>query len=161
MERMPLHPGDGEHVTLNDVRAFLREHMRGEGAVCPACEQVVKVYKRSLNSNMARQLITAYREFGTEWFHAPTRLPSRDGTGDLAKLRHWGLVEEDLERRPDGGRAGFWSVTVNGALFARNLMTVQKYVLLYNARLVGLDGPQIRVTDALGTRFDYNELMRS
>lgn len=160
MERMPLGPGDGDRVTLNEAREFLRAHMRGEGAVCPGCEQVVKVYKRSLNSNMSRQLIVAYREFGTEWFHAPTQLPSRDGTGDLAKLRYWGLVVEDLEKRPDGGRAGNWRVTDNGSLFARNLMTVQKYVLLYNARLVGQDGPPIRITDALGRRFDYSELMR-
>ncbi len=144
--------------TLNEIRTWLRGTIRS-GAVCPACEQVAKIYKRSLNSNMSRILIRSCRAYGQEWFHAPTMSAGHDGTGDLAKLRYWNLVEEEVSRRADGGRAGWWRVTELGADFVAQRIQVPKYARIYNGRLLGLETPSISITAALGKKFNYSELM--
>lgn len=152
------YPEFPDSTTLGEIRAWLREHtvMPG-GTRCPACVQHAQVYRRILTSNMARLLIRAYRSHGQEWFHGPTAL--RDGTGDLAKLAHWGLVQESTERRGDGGRGGWWRVTDRGVAFLRTGTTVPSHILLYDGQLLGHDGRQISVRDALGERFDLAELM--
>lgn len=152
------YPEFTDATTLGEIRAWLREHtvMPG-GTRCPACGQHAQVYRRVLNSNMARLLIRAYRSHGQEWFHGPTAL--RDGTGDLAKLGHWGLVRESTEARADGGRAGWWQITDAGVAFIRTGATVPSHILLYDGVLLGRDGHPITIRDALGERFDLAELM--
>jgi hypothetical protein len=68
-------------MTLADAQKWLAERVKG-GARCPCCNQFTKVYRRQINSGMARSLIAMY-----------------------------------------------------------------------------LHGPQVSITDALGTRFNYTELM--
>lgn len=106
---------------------------------------------------MARALIIMYQRNGTEWFH----LPSAIGYGgDAAKLRYWGLIEESGGIREDGGRAGYWRVTGDGEWWALGRTKLAKYALVYNGRLLGFDAEeQVVIADALGTKFDYNELM--
>jgi hypothetical protein len=36
---------------------------------------------------------------------------------------------------------------------------VQKYALVYDGRVLGFEGPEIGIIDALKTRFRYDELM--
>lgn len=140
-------PSDGE--TRLDITA---------GVDCPTCGQFAKIYRRALNSGMAQALIKLYRNAAGEQFvHAPSIVAIVGG--DLAKLAHWGLLEEQLTVRPDGGRAGYWRLTPKGRLFVNNLATVPKYVRIYNAEFLGHAGPEINIIDALGHKFDYRELM--
>lgn len=149
-----------EVPTVNDSIEHSREWLhenRDDGVSCPSCEQFVKVYRRKINSAMGRALILFYQKNKTEWFH----LPSAIGYGgDAAKLRYWGFIEELKELREDGGRAGYWRVTEDGEQWLLGRTKAPKYALVYNSKLLGLDDEEhATITDALGTKFDYNELM--
>jgi hypothetical protein len=144
-------------MTLAAARAQLRELVY-EGARCPCCTQLAKVYPRVIYSTMARELIRCYRAAGTDWFHVPTVIGHNGG--DLLKTRYWGLMEEETDiRRDDGGRAGYWRITALGEAFLRRELLVPKRAYVYDGRRLKLDGPDVTIVDCLGKRFNYNELM--
>lgn len=144
----------GDDTPLGDVRALIQRH-RIDGIVCPACDQFAKVYRRKLNSGMANSLVVLYRRYRDAWVHLPTARANGEITqsNEEAKLRWWGLVEQD-ERH-----SGNWRLTETGIAFVEG-MRLPKYVLLYADRFLGFDGDSITIQDALGDHFDYEELMR-
>jgi hypothetical protein len=143
---------------LAQVKAWLVQR-RHEGVVCPACCQFVKVYRRKINSGMARSLIAMYRAGGTQFIHLPTTIGSR--SREEGKLRYWGLVEEQLQVRPDGGRAGYWRVTHTGEAFVLGRTLMPQYAEIYNGECLRLTGDLIGIREALGSQFSYSELMRT
>lgn len=145
-------------TTLIEAANWLFEQLKKDGAICPCCTQLAKVYKRKINSNMARTLILGYQAAGLEWFHAPTVVADR---GELAKLRFWGLVEEEKALRPDGGRAGWWHITPKGRDFILGHKELPAHVLIYDGRAIRLDesSGRIGIRQALGDKFSYRELM--
>lgn len=149
-------------MTLGEARDRLRV-LVDEGHECPCCTQYAKVYRRKINSSMAHDLIVMWRAFGTDWGYLPDLRSKRSlkGNREESKLRYWGLVREDPERREDGGRAGWWRITPEGVLFVTDRIRVPKYARIYDARCLGLQGEPIGIRDALGDRFDYQELMNS
>ena len=147
-----------ESVSLGEARRWLRAR-RDDGAHCPLCRQFVKVYRRQITSTSARSLIRLY--------HARTPQGSFTHWGDLigrqyadeAKLVHWGLVEEENVVREDGGRAGYWRITPAGVDWVEERSSVPRYALIYDSRFLGFEGGPWTVRDALGKRFDLQELM--
>lgn len=133
--------------SLAAARSWLRERLP-VGTRCPCCGQFAKVYRRKLNSGMARSLIRMYNAAGLSWQHIP---PTRREEG--GKLALWGLVEAGE------GRNAQWRVTVAGAQFVNRELAVPGYAVLYDGTLIRLDGNPVLITDALGDRFDYAELM--
>lgn len=129
-----------------------------DGVHCPTCGQFAKVYKRNINSGMAQSLITMYHA-GAEhdFIYIPDAVGAR--SREEGKLRYWGLVEEATTPRPDGGRAGWWKLTERGVLFVRGERTVMKYAHVFNNEVVGYSGDQVGIRDALGKKFNYQELM--
>lgn len=142
---------------LGQIQAWL-SLKRAEGTNCPACGQLAKVYKRKINSGMARSLIAMYRAGNTDFIHLPTTIGSR--SREEGKLRYWGLVEEQLTARPDGGRAGYWRVTDTGEQFVLGRAFIPKYAEIYDGRCLALSGALVSIQDALTDKFDYGELMR-
>lgn len=152
-----VRPHFSPSATLGQLKSWLRTRAEG-GAHCPVCEQHVQVYRRKINSGMAKSLIRMYRVGGLEWVHLPTQIGAR--SREEGKLAYWGLVEEEKTLRADGGRAGYWRVTLLGELFLRGKCTVPKYARVYDGRVLSLDAnEQVSIYDALGTKFDYAELM--
>jgi hypothetical protein len=150
-------PNFSSQASLAQVRAWLRVK-RDEGVICPACDQHVKVYRRKINSGMARSLMLMYRIAGRDWLHVPTQIGAK--SREEGKLAYWGLVEEEKVLRPDGGRTGYWRVTRLGELFVLNKCTVPKYARIFKGELVSLDSDeQVSIVDALGTKFNYAEMM--
>lgn len=145
-----------DDATLLEAKNWLRERV-DDGERCPCCTQFAKVYKRQIHATMARDLIRFYRAAGVgEWLH----LPSLTGWGgDFGKLRYWGLTEEEIERRPDGGRAGFWLVTGIGESWVKGQIRISKYAHIYDGRCLRLSGEGVTIYDALGSKFNYDELM--
>lgn len=149
-----------ENTPLNEVIAWLEERL-DQGTECPACGQHVQRYRRKLDSGMARVLIQMYQrqKAPDRWVHIPSL-----GTpgGDPIKNRHWGLIEKRDEVRDDGSpRAGWWRLTDLGIRFVEGQVRIAKYAYLYSGICTGLDDSEmISITDALGTRFNYDELMR-
>lgn len=94
-----------------------------------------------------------------QWVHLPTQVGAR--SREEGKLRYWGLVEEQCEvQRDDGGRAGYWRLTDAGRKWVTGQSTVPKFVAVYNNTVLRSFGDEISVTDALGSRFNYTELMQ-
>jgi len=162
----------GHHVTAGEVgqpqglphppgslaaaQAWLREQL-AEGARCPCCTQFAKVYRRKVNSAMARAIIHQYRTVGLAYAQTTRLCP---WTHEAAQLSWWGLLEEEPVRRDDGGRSSWWRVTNTGAEFARNELRIPKYAVVYDGRLQRLDGTEwVDVRACLGARFNYEELM--
>lgn len=146
-----------DHVSLGEARDRLRQVV-DEGAKCPCCTQMAKVYPRTIHATMARELITCYRNAGLKWFHLPTILGHNGG--DVTKCRYWGLMEEETTvKRPDGGRAGYWRVTDHGRAFIFGSVAIPKYARIFNSRCLRLDGNHVDIRDCLGKKFNYTELM--
>jgi hypothetical protein len=146
-------------ATLGEVRDWLRTRI-DKGARCPACEQRAQVYRRQIYAGMVRALILMWREgdFGRRLYvHVPSIDPARGG--DVAKLEHWGLIEEERGTRIDGGRAGYWRVTARGQDWIERKTTVPKYARIYDGRLLSLTGPAVSIDTALGTAFRLDDLM--
>lgn len=127
-----------------------------KGVRCPLCNQHAKMYRRKINTGMAKSLIRMYRINQKSWVHVSALGAASREEG---KLAYWGLVEEQKGPGSHGGRAGYWRVTDDGEQFLLGRMTVSMYALVYNSQCFGFDGPRVGIQGALGTRFDYHELM--
>jgi hypothetical protein len=146
----------GNSTTLGDAKAWLRARL-DQGEACPLCTQHAKMYKRKINSGMARSLIHMYRSAGKQWIHV-SLIGAR--SREEGKLVYWGLVEEQQGNGLHGGRGGYWRVTDKGEMFLKGKLNVPKYAKVYNGRVFGLEGDTVNIRDALGTKFNYDDLMR-
>lgn len=156
-------------ATLKEAKDLLKNEW-SDGVECPCCTQFVKLYKRKITSSMAYALILIYRYFKNhpekEYVHMNDYLNSIEGlpfaikSGDNAKLRYWGLMEEKPEVRDDGStRAGYWKITELGKQFVEGDTAVQSHAKVFNSKSYGLEGELITIQDALGNKFNYDELM--
>lgn len=144
-------------ATLAEAREGLEDQLDA-GTVCPCCDQFAKVYRRSINSSMARSLITLWNKSGGAPAYIPDVVGSR--SREESKLRYWSLVEEAPMQRSDGGHAGWWRITDSGVDWIHGRVKVAKYAHVYNGKLLRLGGPQVGIADALGSHFDLRELLR-
>lgn len=150
--------------TLREVRDWLRTQAQ-DGAKCPCCRQNVKIYKRSLSNAPARTMIALYRhDAHRDFVFLPPILDGMKGTphqGGYCTLGHyWDLLEQAEGIREDGSsRVGWWKLTDLGARFVRGAATVPKYAHIYNGRRLRLDGPEVTIRQALGRKFNYDDLM--
>lgn len=147
-------------MSLARARKLLTERV-DEGVGCPCCTQFAKVYRRKVNSSMARGLIAAWREYGRGFGYLQDvrRKSGETDNREESKLRYWGLMEEEPKLRPDGGRAGWWRVTDRGYEWIMGWSVVPKYAHLYDGQFLRFSGDPVTIRDALGTKFDYGELM--
>ena len=162
-----------DDVTLGEARDLLRAAvMDGEFCRCPCCGQDVFIYRRKLPSVSCRLMIAMYRrgayartDGGDGYMFVPPILATIGATahqgGYALQGHHWDLLERMEGKREDGSnRVGWWRLTPRGVLFVRDQVTVRKYARLYNKRRLGnLEGDHVGIREALGHRFNYDELM--
>lgn len=158
----PIPAAFDESMSLAEARKLLQSFL-DEGHKCPCCDQLAKVYKRPLFASMAIDLLRAYRSHGVgRWFHLPSEPEKMPNGGATGVSRYWGLIEEETDvRRDDGGRAGFWRVTPLGERWLLGEISVPKYARVYDGKLLGLCGEPWTIRQALGKRFNYDEIMAS
>jgi hypothetical protein len=157
--------------TLEEARrAVLHGREEADGIICPCCDQLSKVYRRPLNSAMARglvSLIDVYLENGgSDWVnvHELDLIQGRRGGGDFAKLRFFGLIKEKPKPResdPDQRSSGFWKPTKKGYRFIRRRLSVPRAVFLYDDVPIRYDKRKITIEQALGKKYRYSEIMRA
>lgn len=150
-------------------RIEMRKHLHdslgsGRKVRCPVCDQNCRVYRRKLNTGMAAYLIDFVKEFEhlREWVSVVDLkvYQSSYQRGDYAYLRHWKLIEAKPNRDdPTRKDLGMWRPTPAGIDFANRRISVPQYVYLYNNRLLRHGGDHIDIIKALGSPFDYEELM--
>jgi hypothetical protein len=118
------------------------EDNRDDGVHCPCCGQFAKTYRRKFNSGLAYAMVQIARAYPVG-----VAFLTKDVTQvhDPGMARHWGL----LKRVPDT-RA--WKLTQTGMEFA----------VIYDNQLLELDDSEwVDIRQALGDKFDYEELMAS
>ncbi len=164
LERFATFEQDDEPApfeTLTASRLYLKDHADA-GAICPCCGLLVRIYRRPIASPSAAMLILAATQYRDQLFHQPTleRLAGFTA-GDWAKLRYWGLIEESqVYLGSNQPRAGWWSVTARGWDFVHRRAHVQRYAVIFDSQLLRLEGPPTSIVDALGTRFNYGEVVQ-
>ena len=77
-------------------------------------------------------------------------------------MKLWGLIEEKPGTRDDGSpRVGYYRMTELGRRFARREVKVPAHIFIYNGEpLRRMVSEEITISDALGTDFSYDEIMR-
>ena len=150
---------------------FLIDILEGKDGHCPCCGRYAKLYRRKLNSSMARFLVWLGRVSGdgAPWVDLADncRAMLDNGVvitgGDHGKLAHWGLVEqrpvEDVTTT--GKTSGQWRITPKGKAFLRGEIEVPRYAHLLFNDLVGWGSERTDIHQALGEVFDYEEMMTS
>jgi len=154
-----------DSLFLASRRAEVLESATGKGCVCPVCDQFVKAYKRRITSSAAAGLIWSFSRYGiNQPFHIRDMAKSLGltSTGDFAKLRFWGLIDEVPHVEGEDGKkhGGQWVITKNGELFVRNMLTVREYFVFYNNKIIDKSAESVSIKDALKQKFDYNDLMK-
>jgi hypothetical protein len=149
------HPVFTDDMTLGEARTLLRQYVN-DGYKCPCCTQFAKVYRRTINSGMAISLLTMWRAAGADWQHVPTTVGGK--SREEGKLAYWGLVEPQTSDEDEPQR-GWWRVTRKGIAWLAGRITVEKYANVYDGRCLRLHGEPITLRQALGKKFDYEELM--
>lgn len=143
---------------------MLQENDIMAGYTCPCCSQFVKAYKRTINSSMAMVLVMMNRVGKKGFFHIENWLKEighPEWRADYHKLRWWKLIEAKVETRDDGSkRNGHYKITGQGIAFAEGKLTVPKFAIIFNNQLQNFEGEEINIHQALGKRFNYDELMR-
>ena len=151
----------GENALAQAKRETMAK-ARQKGTTCPCCGQFVKVYRRTINSTMARQLIKAHRAHGDRWFHTrDVVLEKSAGAGDFSKLECWGLIYRQPHVQGLEGKrtSGMWKITPLGKDFIEGRALVPHYAYIFNGKLLELGGVDIHIQHALGKQFDYREIM--
>lgn len=139
--------------TITDAREHLNMNIE-KGLPCPVCDQFCKLYNRKINTGMARWLLEVVIKFGdSSWFDI--KQTSARG-GDYGKLRYWGIIEAGSESRSQGGK---WRITEQGISFAMGVMRMPRNVYVRNNEAKGFSEDTISIQEALGDKFDYDELM--
>ena len=143
------------------VSGFL-ESIKAEGSNCPTCKRYAKIYRRKLNSTMARGLIWLWREGGYEqrlYVNFSKMPPFLLKSNQLASNRWWGLVERAPNDDPAIKHSGMWRLTILGRNFVKGFCTVRSHIWHYNSEVLSLDGDLINIQEALGKHFNYSEMM--
>jgi hypothetical protein len=157
-------------MTISEAKSQLRQSLHA-GAVCPCCNQFVKMYKRKITSSMAYGLILIYKEsigrkdpyFHIENYFKTLDIPS-SVRGDVPKLRFWGFIQPHEGELTDGNKNnGLYKITSLGTLFALGEITAQSHVQIYNNKMYGYapESKNITIFDALTDKFNYQELMKN
>jgi hypothetical protein len=127
---------------------------------CPCCGRLQKIYKRSMNSNIAATLYYLYKHKAFDWVHVEKFLKDNGypRSGDFHKATIWGLLIKKKGDREDGNpNNGFYKLTGRGIMFAEGSLTVKKIAKICNNTFLGFDGEDITIKEALGNSFNYNE----
>jgi len=151
--------------TLEEAKQEVRDG-RDIGITCPCCGQFAKTYRRKITSAMAYGLALMYNRKSHDYVHVEgflKKIPNLPSSirGDIAKLRHWGLIEAKAGEKEDGNPSnGYYKITGFGKLFVEKDAKAVKYIYLYNNKVVGSSDEMCTFTECLGQKFNYNEVVK-
>lgn len=153
-----------ENIRVKDAKDILRTKLE-KGVNCPCCQQFVKSYRRKITSTMAYGLIMLYEKHGLSEFHLEKSLIEsnliKTVRSDFPKLRYWKLINQLAGKRNDGSsRNGYYQITDHGLQFVKDMIDVEKYIYIYNNTPYKKSSDEfISIKDALGQKFNYDELV--
>ena len=144
--------------TLAQAKAELRQGWEG-GVSCPCCGQFVKKYARKLTTSMAVGLISLYRQSAKGAVAVHIKKIEMLNGGEFAQLRRWGLIREVKNEDTSKRTSGLWLITSKGIDFVEGNIQVPRYCDTYNGKTLGFSDEQTDIHQALGSKFNYREMM--
>ncbi len=143
---------------------FLDRVVSGFKGDCPLCGRHAQVYDRRLRGTLVADLTTLYKldkRHPGKWFHA-SDFVSWAGR-DYNIMRWWELIESSEESAlPTTQSKGLWRITLAGKAFVEGNMVVASNRLDLFGECIGVSPKSklINIREALGTKFNLEELMR-
>lgn len=138
-----------------------------KGYTCPCCGGYVKTYVRKFNSNMALALGILYRHTMNgnhgKFCHLEDLIikSGKKRCGDFSYLVHYRFIEKCIGKRPDGSsRNGNYRITPQGMMFVEGKCTAPEKFIMDGGKFRGFDGEYITFSQALGNKFNFDELMK-
>lgn len=142
---------------------FQRLRYEGSHEPCPCCKRHAQLYKRSITSTMARQLLEAY-ELGGSWqyIHVKELAKGRSSAGDFTKLKHWNLIKPKEHNEGDDGKKtiGMWMLTPAATHFIAGTTDMPKYLYIFDDRVLQFSEEKVLFRDCLDEPFDYKDLQK-
>lgn len=141
---------------------FITDLKNGQEIACPTCGRFSKIYSRSINSSMAEVLVKLYLAGGAlDYLHISEFMNNSSVGRDFGIARYWGLVERETNTDSTAKRTtGKWKLLEKGVLFVTDMITVEKYVSIFDDTVYGRSQEQVRIGDCFKNKFDYQKLMK-
>ena len=152
---------------MKDVQEARRDWhgtIHHKGGHCPVCERWGRVYWRSINKTMAKDLIWLCSQAGDVegWVYLPRAPQWVVRSNQLSTLKNWGLVERRANTgNPKVKHEGFWRPTDSGWAFFHGQIKVPRRVATYNDTVVDTSRDRVGLRECFKDVFDYEETMRS
>lgn len=137
--------------TLASARAAVAAG-REQGIVCPCCDQLVKVYKRKLNSQMA--MAAMWMSKFDDYVPMHTAPPEILLNREYSRLALWWLAEAMPGKNGVGARRGMWRLTDLGRAFVKAKARVPAYMLVLNGAVVDASRETISIDEVKGFNMD-------
>lgn len=139
------------------------------GTTCPVCRKHMQVYNRKFNAGMARSLIhmhNANLSYPGYWLEVGNYCAKVHDfiSGEHAKLVWWGLAEKKPQPKivKSGAKSeGRYRITEKGIFFVNNRLRIPSHAHEYMSEVLGWSATEINIREALGKKFNYEELMFS
>ncbi len=138
--------------TLQEARDAVKAG-RSAGIVCPCCDQLVKVYRRKLNLQMARALYWMSRTPAGHYQDMTEAPADIIRNREYSRLALWMLAEPEPGRNHVGSKRGRWRLTHEGRLFVDGVIRVPEAVYVLNGKVVDVSRETVKITDVKGFHF--------
>ncbi len=155
---LPL--ADNQRTLLNAQQELYHYMSRGKPTACSCCGRKVTEGKERISGPVImKALFLIYHRFrfNPQPFHIldffcaiPGSPYSLQRGGDVAKLRHWGLLQKT--------KAKHYVLTDKGKQFVEKSVSVPLYIRLFNRLMVGSGGGNVTVLEALKSKEKYESL---
>ncbi len=142
-----------ESQTLEQARDAVREG-RDDGIVCPCCDQLVKVYRRKINAQMATAAAWMARRGGDGYIDMSTAPPEILRNREYSRLALWMLVEAEPGRNASGSKRGRWRLTDLGRSFVRGSLRVPRCLYVLNGKVVDASRETLTIAEVEGFSLD-------
>lgn len=129
---------------------------------CPCCGRYAQIYKRRLYDTAVRMLIMLYK-LGADQDYVHYSLAvmnfSHGHIGDFNKAKYWDLIRQKPYESFEKSAAGSWKLTQEGIDFIQGRASIPEFAYIFDDRVLGFSENRVNVREALGKKFNYEELM--
>jgi hypothetical protein len=172
--KKPLNLPITASTTVLEAQEKLKAHVRGPGAICPVCRQLVRMIEKELSPSMAYVLILMYRHFQTasDWLDMAqyisnmVAIGSEVKGGEWSKLKYWQLIVERppekksiVNPKPPVKTQGMYKLTDLGTRFVLGKIKVPRSIWLYNGKVIEVHKKSVSIQECLGKEYNYEALL--
>jgi len=145
-----------ENLT-EQLELFSDNEDNDEPEICQCCGAKIKVWKKPLIGIAIVELIKLYNLYIST--NHPVHISQfSKQRSNFYTLRYWGLIVGSA--KVEGKRtAGLWRPTEKGIDFIQNRISIPSHAITKNNVLIKLTGDKKNVIEALGKKFNYDELI--